>query len=316
MKKGYLLIVVAMQCLFTVCQAVSAQEPIRFGTQRSTYLYGTQAAEKRGDLKRIKGDFLIWQGNATLAWDIDVPQDEVCELLIIASIRADAEGETLVFKIPEKTFTFDLSPTQGPFKTGRNYQKLPLTDAVLLKKGSQRVSLATEGISIQEIWLDFRTLELVPVSARKAIAADQSRALAARPSLDWFVEAGYGLMFHWTSRSVQPDGSIKPFETAVNGFDVERFANMVEETGAGYVMFTVEHAEQHYPAPIQSWEKVHPGKTTQRDLVAELAEALNARGYSLDVLHAFAGNGQMWQGQRQGVLTEFYCDTFRIWQPL
>jgi hypothetical protein len=91
------------------------------------------------------------------------------------------------------------------------------------------------------------------------------------------VESGYGLMFHWTSQSVQPDGSRKAYEEAVNDFDVTKFANMVEETGAGYVIITIGHAEQYCPAPLQSWEKCHPGKTTKRDLIGEIANALKAK---------------------------------------
>jgi len=79
---------------------------------------------------------------------------------------------------------------------------------------------------------------------------EEERARNARASVDWLVEAGYGLMFHWTSQSVQPDGSIKPYKDAVEEFDVERFAAMVEETGAGYVLLTIGHAESYCPAPI------------------------------------------------------------------
>ena len=68
---------------------------------------------------------------------------------------------------------------------------------------------------------------------------------------------------------------------SVNEFDVEKFANMVEETGAGYVLFTIGHAESYCPAPIKSWEKIHPGQTTQRDLIEEIANALNKRGVRL-----------------------------------
>jgi hypothetical protein len=48
---------------------------------------------------------------------------------------------------------------------------------------------------------------------------------------------------------------------------------MVAATGAGYVLFTVGHAEPYCPAPLKSWEKYHPGMTTRRDLIAELADA-------------------------------------------
>src|SRR5690606_26105432 len=49
----------------------------------------------------------------------------------------------------------------------------------------------------------------------------------------------------------------------------------------GYVIFTIGHAESYCPAPIKSWEIRHPGKTTKRDLIAEMSDALNKKGIKL-----------------------------------
>ncbi len=56
---------------------------------------------------------------------------------------------------------------------------------------------------------------------------------------------------------------------------------MVESTGAGYVFLTIGHAQSYCPGPIKAWEKYHPGKTTRRDLIAEMADALGAKGIKL-----------------------------------
>ena len=129
--------------------------------------------------------------------------------------------------------------------------------------------------------LQFRSLELIPVAANAAIEADRQEAKRARASTEWLAKAGYGLMFHWTSQSVGKDGKHKPYAQAVDDFDVKHFAEMVEETGAGYVILTIGHAESYCPAPLKAWEKYHPGKTTRRDLIAEMADALNAKGIKL-----------------------------------
>ncbi len=39
----------------------------------------------------------------------------------------------------------------------------------------------------------------------------------------------------------------------------------------------MNHADPHCAAPIQSWEAIHPGWTTRRDLISDLADALEAR---------------------------------------
>ena len=180
----------------------------------------------------------------------------------------------MILKAGGDRLDISLIPTKGPYPSGRNFERVELPFTISLEEGKQKISLSTIGISSEDIMLDFRSIELVPVSAKEKVAAEYKRALKSRASVDWMMEAGYGLMFHWTSQSVQPDGSIKSFEEAVNEFDVERFAGMVEETGAGYVFLTIGHAESYCPAPIRSWEKVHPGMTTKRDLIMEIADVL------------------------------------------
>jgi hypothetical protein len=88
-------------------------------------------------------------------------------------------------------------------------------------------------------------------------------------------------MFHYTSQSVSPDGSRLPYNEAIDKFDVDKFTKMVSETGAGYVIFTIGHSQAYCPAPIASWEKYHPGMTTKRDLIEEMANALNKKGIRL-----------------------------------
>ncbi|MGA8727221.1 MAG: alpha-L-fucosidase [Terracidiphilus sp.] len=70
----------------------------------------------------------------------------------------------------------------------------------------------------------------------------------------------------------------RPYPEAVNTFDVDAFAKLIGEIGAAYVIFTLNHAHPHCPAPIESWEAIHPGWTTRRDLIGDIADALEKRG--------------------------------------
>lgn len=258
----------------------SASVSINLSKEKSTFLY-CRAAAIEGKLEVQGGDNMTWEGNAKMEWEINVPENEEYELFLIANIRNEATGEKLSFKTDEKTYRFELAETKGPYKGGRNFQRVLLSSEVGLKKGIQKVALLSEGISKEGVLIDIRSIELLPVSAKNKIKVETERAIASRASVGWLKETGYGLMFHWTSQSVQRDGSIKKYEDAVNDFDVAKFAHMVEETGAGYVIFTIGHAESYCPAPIKSWEKVHPGHTTQRDLIEEIANALNSKGIKL-----------------------------------
>src|SRR5207253_3158726 len=99
-----------------------------------------------------------------------------------------------------------------------------------------------------------------------------------RASTDWFVKAGYGAMFHWTDFSQPRYGTKKSYPEAVNAFDVNKFASLIDHIGAAYVLLTLNHAHPHCAAPIASWEAIHPGWTTRRDLIGEIAGALEKRG--------------------------------------
>jgi hypothetical protein len=119
-----------------------------------------------------------------------------------------------------------------------------------------------------------RCLEVIPVSASAEIAAAEISAHADRASTDWFIKAGYGAMFHWTDFSQPREGTKKLYPDAVDAFDVNAFASLLEAMGAGYVIFTLNHAHPHCPAPIHAWEAVHPGWTTRRDLIGDIADPL------------------------------------------
>jgi hypothetical protein len=87
---------------------------------------------------------------------------------------------------------------------------------------------------------------------------------------------------------------------------------MVEATGAGYVILTVGHAETYCPAPLASWEKYHPGKTTRRDLIAGMADALQSKGVKLicylnaaGLTHYPRASGEEFSRIMTEVVTEF-----------
>lgn len=256
-------------------------KPIEFFSDKSTLLYATKATSTYGNLKAQNGRFLTLKENAEISWEVIIPRDEIFELFIIANITNEAIGEKLYLAIGNEEFPFKLTPTKGPYKEGKNFQKVILSKEISLKEGKQKLTLKIKETQTTDILLDFRSLEFLPISEKANIENKTSNAISSRESVSWMVDAGYGLMFHWTSESVQPNGSIKNFEDAVNEFDVAKFTNMVHETGSGYVVFTIGHAESFCPAPIESWEKVHPGQTTRRDLINEIAESLNKKGIKL-----------------------------------
>ena len=91
----------------------------------------------------------------------------------------------------------------------------------------------------------------------------------------WLSEAGYGLALHWTTQSLPRRGK-RPiqFRKAVERFDVTRLAEQCLEAGAGWLLFTISHAQEHLPFPCETLDRVLPGRTCERDLMGELSAAL------------------------------------------
>jgi hypothetical protein len=285
-------LVILSSCAFKVNKNSKQQNPdreINFISPLSTFFYGKQVSETEGDLELVSGDFIPWKGNAALSWEVEIPEKDDYEFYLIANVGNEGDGTKIFIETAGEKYEFTLSQTFGPFQGGdnfqiqepKNFERVKLSGLISLEAGKQKITISTSDIEKEGILFDFRSAELLPVSKKKLIVEEESRAENARVSIDWMVKAGYGLMFHWTSQSVQSDGSIKKFEDAVNDFDVEKFTKMVEETGAGYVLFTIGHTESYCPAPLKSWERIHLGQTTQRDLIEEIANALDEKGVRL-----------------------------------
>jgi hypothetical protein len=107
------------------------------------------------------------------------------------------------------------------------------------------------------------------------------KAAEMRSSTAWMRAARYGLQFHWTSMSQPRHGAKKPYQAAVGDFDAQRFARMIRDTGAGYVILTTSHAEYFFPGPIQAINRIMPGRTADRDLVKDLIDSLGQFGIRL-----------------------------------
>lgn len=244
-----------------------------------SYLYGTKASAKAGKAKKENGDFFTLGGPFNMEWSINVMELGEYEVQLCYGASADSLTNYTIIRTNNSELKYKIVATNGVWGSG-TFITVPVSGTVKLQKGLQTISLKVENSSNGDI-MRFRSLELIPVKYKGQIQNEKQKALNSRAKTDWLNQAGYGVMFHWTSQSVNQDGSNKPYEQAVNDFDVGKFANMVEDTGAGYVIFTIGHAEPYCPAPLKSWEKYHPEHTTKRDLIAEMANALNAKNIKL-----------------------------------
>lgn len=113
-----------------------------------------------------------------------------------------------------------------------------------------------------------------------------------RANTDWLAKCRYGIGVHWTAQTVPRHGEPLPFQQAVDAFKLKAFVEQVRHAGAAYVLFTAAHALQMLPAPHPMIDRLLPGRTCQRDLIGELADALATYGLPLLVYWNHSCNGR------------------------
>lgn len=256
-------------------------DPIVVKDSRISYLYGTKANRTEGKVSKQNGDFLKITGPSSIEWSIDVANTGIYEIYLCHSVKATAvESNNVVITAGNVKVTSALRPTYGVWGDG-SYERILIPTPIKLNAGTQVLTLTIpETVKGNEV-LSLRSLEIVPKAAKLSIEAEEKEAHRSRANSSWLNKAGYGLMFHWTSQTINSDGTKMSYQMAVSDFKLDEYVKMVASTGAAYVLFTIGHAEPYCPAPMKSWEKYHPGHTTNRDLIMEMANALNEKGIKL-----------------------------------
>lgn len=107
------------------------------------------------------------------------------------------------------------------------------------------------------------------------------------PNTDWFHKAGYGVFVHYLAgiqnnrERVHSLGRESSWDECVREFDTERFAETMQEAGAGYVIFTVMQIKRFMIAPNGTFDRISgykPGEAcSTRDLVEDLHRSLSRR---------------------------------------
>jgi hypothetical protein len=131
-----------------------------------------------------------------------------------------------------------------------------------------------------------RSLHVLSVElVRPEVLKDMKlRGMELQANTDWMVKGKYGLFISWVPEGYPLYGTTqtyKHYQSAVSRFDVGAFADMVEQAGASWIVFTTTHGKYYYPGPLAAMDRVVPGRTCKRDLIGELADALGRRDVRL-----------------------------------
>ena len=216
---------------------------------RSGYPAG---ATIKGDIKVIGNE---WAENWTrvgdhFTWKVKAPQADEYELALVYKCENGSSGSKFEIAAANSTVEGKVRETRSPYFENA-WEPVKLNGRLHLPAGISTITLrATSKPSNAAVVMDVFSLELTPLSAKQFIEDESIRAKGARANTDWFVASKYGIMVYWIPDAAPPEGTAKPYEQAVNDFDVKAFARMVDETGAGYVIFHV--AGDKMPAPLEA----------------------------------------------------------------
>ena len=162
-------------------------------------------------------------------------------------------------------------------------------------------------LAVAEAVLRRLTISILTIAA---LLAGSAQALAGAGNTDWMVRGKYGVFLHYQYRillgysiKTKPQFpepaqmTAREWNRLVDGFDVKGFADQMAQAKVAWVILCID---DHYFAwscspnnTFSQYTGYPPGdKCSRRDLVMELADALNARGVKL--ICYFAGlNGYM-----------------------
>jgi hypothetical protein len=104
----------------------------------------------------------------------------------------------------------------------------------------------------------------------------------------WMREARWGVMTHyladWRARSDKTEMSVETWNELVDHFDVEGLAEQLQSVGAGYHILTIGQNSGYYACPNPTYDRltgIQPSKCARRDLIGDMARALQKRGIRL-----------------------------------
>ncbi len=276
-------------------------------------LFG-DSAKVDGDLAHLQAQDWIegWnKSSASLSWQVKLPMSSDYELAVTYTADADAIGSKFEIVAGQNRITTTIRRTTGWAGAAQNFERIPFHGTLHLPIGESTITLRLIGEAKSKANVKIHSLELISSAAAKTMIASREKAQQMRASTDWFIAAKYGVMFHWSTTTQPLRGPQKPYPEAVEAFDVNAFADMVSETGAGYVIFTAVHGIMHFPAPLKSVEAVMSERTCKRDLIGEMADKLNERGIPL-ILYFHHGVGDSEWVKAAGFLRKDKSRFFKI----
>jgi len=225
-------------------------------------------------ITHLKRAVIDWQSSRqALHWTVIAPDSDDYAVTVLISAKSRQPLTLTVSTTGSSASTqFHVDPRGGE---SRNLLDRPLH----LDAGRAIVTLAiTPAVADAAFDAHVLSVELTRPAVRDALHRE---ALAERADVRWMGQERLGLAFTWSKRTMPRTGEQRSYAEAVAAFPVERFADQVASTGATFVVFSTAHSDQYIPGPNAALDAILPGRTAQRDLIADLIAALGKRHIKL-----------------------------------
>ena len=249
-----------------------------------------QTDETKGMVKRF------WVQNwrlpdDTFEWTVNVKRKGTYEVTLMISAPV---GTPIQVEGPKGNLTCET--TALPL-SGSSWDRITLPTPLAMPAGSSTIRIRLlKPVTTGGPGAALKSIELLNTAERPAMDA---RIKAFKSDTSWLNSAKFGFMCQCGEWAFPPHGPRKPWPDMVDQFDVEKFADMVDSTGAGYAVWSATWATYYFPAPIKAIDAIMPGRTSKRDLIGEMAGALRKRNIRLILYYHLghdsnAANGSWW----------------------
>lgn len=246
----------------------------------------------------------------SITWRVRVPVAGEYSLAMTYSCAAGCSGGQFEIATANSKVIGTLQETKGMWGKWRNFEQRKVPGTIHLNAGVNQIVMRAIRKGTADEFMRLYGLYLFSPEAKNLMTSADRRAQHERIDAGWLGRAKYGLMVHWLPNTMPRHGPKKPFCQAVADFNVQRFAKMVQDTGAKYLIFTLGQL-QYFPAPFKSVDAVLPNRTCKnRDLPKDLANALAHKGIKL-ILYYHQGVGDTAWSKAAGFLqpnkSEFFA---------
>lgn len=177
------------------------------------------------------------------------------------------------------TVTQNQSSTETNFTKEHNGWEVAEVGALQIPPGESTITLTKVTSANQDI--SIKGLDIIRLSDKAAyLDRVASYKAAGNGQRTKFGASDYGLFFQYGTWGYPQFGPKKNAEDSTNDFDVEAFVDMLEDTGASFVIWSITWWQYRMQMPVQAVDDImgDSSLTTERNLIGEIAAAAKARG--------------------------------------